>query len=41
MIRSGWTMTQIDEMDIHFYFEVMKDAKEEQKPELKYIDQVL
>ena len=33
LLRSGWTLGQIDEMDIHFYFSL---GKEEQV----YIDQV-
>lgn len=34
-------MSQIDEMDVHFYFELLEDMQEEQKPKLSYIDQVL
>ena len=33
LLKSGWTLGQIDEMDIHFYFSL---GKEEQV----YIDQV-
>jgi ribonucleotide reductase beta subunit family protein with ferritin-like domain len=33
LLKNGWTLNQIDEMDIHFYLELSK-------PEKVYIDQI-
>lgn len=35
LLKSGWTLGQIDEMDIHFYFNL--DSEETEKV---YIDQI-
>lgn len=34
-LRDGWTLGQIDEMDIHFYFSLFSE-----KEEKVYIDQI-
>lgn len=36
LIKDGWTLTEIDEMDIHFYFELMGENNQK-----AYIDQVI
>lgn len=33
LLKSGWTLSEIDEMDIHYYFEL-------HKPEKVYIDDI-
>jgi len=41
-LKDGWTLGQIDEMDIHFYLEVIKEEadKQSENKEKVYIDQV-
>ncbi|WP_274854028.1 hypothetical protein [Bacillus methanolicus] len=38
LLKEGWTLNEIDEMDIHFYFELME---EETETKVGFIDQVL
>lgn len=33
----GWTLNEIDEMDIHYFLEVYRDGESEKR---KYIDQI-
>lgn len=41
LMEQGWTLRDIDEMDIMYYFELLAHkAKKEQQPTV-YIDQVL
>jgi len=35
LLKSGWTLNQIDEMDIHFYFELGNSDQEK-----VYIDEI-
>jgi hypothetical protein len=39
-MNQGWTMNDIDEMDIHWYFEVMSSLDEKPKQKEVYIDQI-
>lgn len=34
--KTGWTMSQIDEMDVHFFHELM-DLEQEQQPQGKEV----
>lgn len=36
-LKDGWTLNDIDEMDIHFYFELLKEVTEDERV---YIDQI-
>ncbi|MGN8647883.1 hypothetical protein ACTNEO_05010 [Gracilibacillus sp. HCP3S3_G5_1] len=38
LLKNGWTLSQIDEMDIHFYLDLFKE--EVSKEEKVYIDQI-
>lgn len=39
LMQSGWTMQDIDEMDIKWYFDVMNREQEEAKKE-RFIDEI-
>jgi len=39
LLKGGWTLPQIDEMDIHFYLELLEDENDESEPQ-GFIDQV-
>ena len=39
LIKQGWTMNDIDEMDILFYFEVMESTEASGKKEV-FIDEL-
>lgn len=39
LMRCGWTLTDIDEMDIHWYLAVMEHALKRPEPKA-YIDQI-
>ena len=42
LIEKGWTMQQIEEMDICYFFELMAYKRENKAAEKKvYIDQIL
>lgn len=45
LMENGWTLPQIDEMDIFYYFEILAYRKRTQRDKPKaprgYIDQVL
>lgn len=42
LIEQGWTMTDVDEMDILFYFELLAHKqKNKNSKQTGYIDQVL
>lgn len=42
LMQQGQSMKEIDEMDIHFYFEILSSKKEKKQgvKEVKYIDQI-
>lgn len=37
LLKNGWTLNQIDEMDIHFYLELFNEKESEEQV---YIDQL-
>lgn len=37
LLKNGWTLNQIDEMDIHFYLELFNEKEAEEQV---YIDQL-
>lgn len=41
-MQAGHSMQEIDEMDIHFYFEILgsRQPKKKNVKEVKYIDQI-
>jgi len=36
LFKNGWTLNDIEEMDIHFYFDLLR----EDEPEKVYIDEI-
>jgi hypothetical protein len=39
-MKDGWTMEDVDNMDIHFFFEVMELGEDSEKEQEGFIDQV-
>lgn len=41
LLKQGWTLTQIDEMDILFYFELLRHANNKtQRTQVNALDQM-